>query len=88
MNNYRRMVAFPKMSRGIIGVPRSYMRLLNNQFFADHSKDLLSEDPQMLEPHIKRGYPTEHPRHFIKKSLTDNKQLRFHQCYFNPISCF
>jgi len=27
-------------------------------------------------------------REFIKKSLADSKSLRFHQCYFNPISCF
>jgi hypothetical protein len=27
-------------------------------------------------------------KYFIKKSMTDNKQIRFHQCYFNPISCF
>ena len=28
------------------------------------------------------------PRDFIKKSINDNKAIRFHQCYFNPISCF
>merc|ERR1711860_153150 len=27
-------------------------------------------------------------RDFIKKSLKDGRNLRFHQCYFNPISCF
>ena len=27
-------------------------------------------------------------KYFIKKSVADNKQIRFHQCYFNPISCF
>ena len=27
-------------------------------------------------------------KEFIKKSLADSKSLRFHQCYFNPISCF
>ena len=87
MNNYRRMAGFPKMSRGLIGVP-NYMRLLNKQFFEDSSKDLMSaEDPQIFM-NVKRGNPTGDPRDFIKKSLTDNKQLRFHQCYFNPISCF
>ena len=30
----------------------------------------------------------DNPRDYIKKSFTDNKQIRFHQCYFNPISCF
>lgn len=28
-------------------------------------------------------------RLYHKKSMNDNnKQIRFHQCYFNPISCF
>ena len=28
-------------------------------------------------------------RYYMKKSLSEkSKQIRFHQCYFNPISCF
>jgi len=34
---------------------------------------------------FKRNY---NAKEFIKKSLADQKSLRFHQCYFNPISCF
>ena len=85
MNNYRGIAGFPKMSRGIPAVPKSYMRFLNKQLFEDSSKDLF-EDPEIFMNN-KRGAPTD-PRDFIKKSLTDNKKLRFHQCYFNPISCF
>ena len=85
MNNYRGGIsALPKTNRGIPGIPKSYRKFLNRQLFEDISKDLF-EDPEIFMN--KRGSPTD-PRDFIKKSLTDNKQLRFHQCYFNPISCF
>ena len=83
MNNYRGIAGFPKMSRGL---PKDYMKFWNRQLYEDSRKDPF-EDPEMFMNMNKRGSYKD-PRDFIKKSLTDNKQLRFHQCYFNPISCF
>ena len=34
-----------------------------------------------------RSDPMAPPPLYRKKSV-DQKQIRFHQCYFNPISCF
>ena len=28
------------------------------------------------------------PSGFMKKSIDEKNKIRFHQCYFNPISCF
>merc|ERR1712018_743926 len=56
---------------------------------SDYGGIFSSTDPYQLPFLYKRGLPNNtNPRDFIKKSLTDTRQLRFHQCYFNPISCF
>ena len=54
----------------------------------------ISEFPQFLGEEnrpsgeaFKRGQFKD-PQDFIKKSISDSQQIRFHQCYFNPISCF
>ena len=47
--------------------------------------------PSLEDSYAGEAFKRDHfnnPRDFIKKSISDNKQIRFHQCYFNPISCF
>ena len=37
---------------------------------------------------VARARPQPIPQPLYRKKSMDQKQIRFHQCYFNPISCF
>ena len=37
---------------------------------------------------VARSRPQPIPPPLYRKKSMDQKQIRFHQCYFNPISCF
>ena len=42
-------------------------------------------DPNQTINDLRRAESTTHS---VRKTLADNRSLQFHQCYFNPISCF
>ena len=68
----------------------SALRLL--RFFAQYYMQKGSISNRMksypIQPIDDERRPQLSTKKFIRKTLADNKTLRFQQCFFNPISCF
>ena len=54
--------------------------------FPLYSPEALGETRRVARVARARAQPIQPP--LYKKKSMDQKQIRFHQCYFNPISCF